>query len=522
MLAPQEVKGQVSQGATELSVLSVGTRRHAWPFSRGLVIETLLNAGASQEQAIATAQQVEQLLRQRGKKVISPAHLQDVLAECARDTVGPQIAERVASQTPAFMDILVQTKKNELPFSRGILARTLEDAGLSSADAYATATAADTELRCLGVRHITGEDLDNRLEDLLGHRYGEHMRLTFKYLRNNRGRLLVVGRDQHLPTAFSKGVLSQSLLAAGVAPDVARRVARITQRDLRGKDDRVVQRQKIREKVEGLLRAEVGPEVSARYRLLRVIRRPPRPLIVLLGGVSGTGKSFLAAELAYRLGISRVVSTDSIREVMRAMVSPALVPTLHSSTFNAWEALVPPSRQKPPHPTQEELMAGFQEQVQQVSVGLRAVIDRTVQENTSIVLEGVHLVPGYLRPESFSNALIVPILVMLPDAEEHHRHFESRDEETAASRPLHRYLKYFSEIRAMQEELETLALQEGVPLLNGQALDESADQAVELVLRQVMQQLTPEERLALLGEDALPWPEVGPEDTNDTADTEED
>lgn len=493
------------------SEISIGTRRRAWPFSRGRVIETLLNAGASQEQAIETAQQVEQKLLQRGKKVISPAHLQDLLQECARQTVGPELAQTIASQTPVFMDMLVQTKKNELPFSRGILARTLEDAGLSSPDAYATATAADTQLRRQGVRHITGEDLDNMLEDLLGQRYGEHMRLTFKYLRNNRGRLLVVGTDQHLPTLFSKGVLSQSLLAAGVAPDVARRVARITQRDLRGKDDRIVQRRKIRERVEELLRSEVGPEVSARYRLLRVIRRPPRPLIVLLGGVSGTGKSLLAAELAYRLGISRVVSTDSIREVMRAMVSPALVPTLHASTFNAWEALVPPSCQKPPHPTREGLMAGFREQVQQVSVGLRAVIDRTVQEGTSIVLEGVHLVPGYLRPESF-DALIVPILVMLPDADEHHRHFESRDEETAASRPLHRYLKYFSEIRAMQEELETLALYEGVPLLNGQTLDESADQAVELVLRQVMQQLTPEERVSLLGEDALPWPEVGPEE----------
>ena len=83
----------------------------------------------------------------------------------------------------------------------------------------------------------------------------------------------------------------QSLLAAGVAPDVARKVARVTQRDLRGSEDRLVTRQAIREKVEALLRDEVGPDVSARYRLLRVIRRPPRPLVVLLGGVSGTGKS---------------------------------------------------------------------------------------------------------------------------------------------------------------------------------------------------------------------------------------
>jgi 2-phosphoglycerate kinase len=184
------------------------------------------------------------------------------------------------------------------------------------------------------------------------------------------------------------------------------------------------------------------------------------------------------------------------------MVSPALLPTLHASTFSAWEALVPPGQPRPEHPDKAELLAGFREQVQQVSVGLGAVVGRSVQEGTSLVLEGVHLVPGYLRAEDFQGALIVPMLVTLPDAGEHRRHFESRDSETAASRPLHRYMKYFEEIRIMQDALELLAAQEDVPLLDGLTLDESADQAVDVVLRRVMVALTPQERAELLGEDA--------------------
>ena len=97
-----------------------------------------------------------------------------------------------------------------------------------------------------------------------------------------------------------------------------------------------------------------------------------------------------------------------------------------------------------------------------------------------------------------SNALL---LVTLPDADEHRRHFESRDTETAASRPLHRYMGYFREIRAMQDELEALAHQYDVPLLDGLTLDESAEQAVDMVLRRVLIALTGEERRALLGED---------------------
>jgi 2-phosphoglycerate kinase len=481
--------------------LRIGTPRHAFPFSRGLVVESLVNAGASGNVAAAAARRVEQQLRLARRSLVTPGELQALMVEVARDLAGAEVAGAAETQTPAFVDILVSARKGDLPFSRGVLARTLEDTGLTGREAYAAASAVDLELRREGVRRLSAEEIDNRTEGVLAEQYGEHLRRTYRYLRQNRGKLGVLSKESNVPTPFSKGILVQSMLAAGVTPDVARKVARVTQRDLRGNEDRVVMRAAIREKVEALLRDEVGPDVSARYRLLRVIRRPPRPVIVLLGGVSGTGKSFLAAEIAYRLGIARVVSTDSIREVMRAMVSPALLPTLHASTFSAWEALLPPGVPRPARPSREALLAGFRDQVQQVNVGLGAVVARSVQEGSSLVLEGVHLVPGYLRADAFAGALVIPMLVTLPDPEEHRRHFQSRDLETAASRPLHRYMQYFGEIRAMQDELEALARQEDVPLLDGLTLDESADQAVDVVLRRVMVALTPQERAELLGTD---------------------
>ncbi|GAA5534604.1 2-phosphoglycerate kinase [Deinococcus metallilatus] len=480
--------------------LTVGTPRHHWPFSRGLVVESLVNAGASGAVASAAARRVEQQLRNTRRSPVSPAELQALMVEVARDVAGGEVAEAAARQTPAFFDILVTAKKGTLPFSRGVLARTLEDTGLSPRDAYGTASAVDVQMRQAGRREISVRDLDALTEQTLAERYGEHLRLTYRFLQRNRGKLGVVSADGGAPVPFSKGLLVQSLLAAGVAPDVARKVARVTQRDLRGSEDRLVTRQAVREKVETLLLGEVGPDVSARYRLLRVIRRPPRPLVVLLGGVSGTGKSYLAAEVAYRLGITRVIGTDAIRQVMRAMVSPELVPGLHASTFNAWEALLPPGEPHPENPTRAELLAGFRDQVQQVNVGVGAVVRRSIEEGTSLVLEGVHLVPGYLRAADYAGALVVPLLVTLPDEAEHRRHFEARDAETAASRPLHRYMRYFREIRIMQDYLEELAAREDVPLLDGLTLDESADQAVDVVLRRVMAALTPGERAALLGE----------------------
>ena len=481
--------------------LQIGASGRQWPFSRGLVAESLLNTGASPEVASAVARRVEAQLRASKRLSVSPAQLKALVAEVTRDLAGRELAELVSKQTAAFEDIMVKAKKGELPFSRGVLSRSLEDTGLPPREAYAVASQIDVRMRQQGVTSLSVADIDDLTERTLAESYGETLKQTYRFLRENRGKLGVLGSSNEAPSPFSKGILTQSLLAAGVPPDSARKVSRLTQRQLRGAEDKVIERHAVRERVEQLLEAEVGPDVAARYRLLQVIRHPPRPLIIMLGGVSGTGKSYLAAEIAYRLGIARVVSTDSIREVMRSMVSPALLPTLHASTFNAWEALTDPNRPKPEHPSTEALLSGFREQVQQVSVGLDAVVRRSIEEGMSVVLEGVHLVPGYLSARH--GAIVIPMLITLPDESEHRHHFESRDIQTTQSRPLHRYMRYFPEIRAMQTDLEALAKRSNIPILDSLSLDESADQAVDVVMRRVLAELSPAERRDLLGQEEL-------------------
>jgi hypothetical protein len=122
---------------------------------------------------------------------------------------------------------------------------------------------------------------------------------------------------------------------------------------------------------------------------MRLFKRSPRPLVLLLGGSTGSGKSSLATEVGHRLDITRILSTDSVRHVMRAMISDKLLPSIHRSSFEVWRDV-----QLPPVPGLDPRLVAFLDQVRHVSVAIEAVLERAVQENLSMILEGVHLVPG--------------------------------------------------------------------------------------------------------------------------------
>ena len=67
-----------------------------------------------------------------------------------------------------------------------------------------------------------------------------------------------------------------------------------------------------------------------------LITRPPRLLVI--AGATGVGKSTAAVAVAQRAGFTRLMSTDAIREIMRATDEAHEVPALHRSSFSSGES----------------------------------------------------------------------------------------------------------------------------------------------------------------------------------------
>uniref|UniRef100_A0A0D9VMR4 Uncharacterized protein n=1 Tax=Leersia perrieri TaxID=77586 RepID=A0A0D9VMR4_9ORYZ len=85
----------------------------------------------------------------------------------------------------------------------------------------------------------------------------------------------------------------------------------------------------------------VGPNQKADLLLACRIKEKKESVTVLLCGTSGCGKSTLSSLLGSRLGITTVVSTDSIRHMMRGFTDEKQNPLLYASTYHAGECLDP-------------------------------------------------------------------------------------------------------------------------------------------------------------------------------------
>jgi 2-phosphoglycerate kinase len=280
---------------------------------------------------------------------------------------------------------------------------------------------------------------------------------------------LPLGGDHGPP--YSKGLMARALMATGVGAVSAYELARRIELDLDAADEQSTTLERIEELACDLLGNDAGGRAIQRLRRYGDFQELDLPIILLVGGATGTGKSTVATEAAYRLGITRVTTTDFIRQTMRAFFSSEFMPSIHYSSFEVGGRDADEDN---------PLLNGFLEQTRNVLVGVRAAIDRAMQEGWSMVLEGVHLVPGML-PSTIEGALVVQCVLAIEDEEEHATHFTTRGEPGSA-RPPAKYLQHLRDIRTIQAHILERAQRNGVPVIENVGMQEAVTAVIELVL----------------------------------------
>jgi len=356
--------------------------------------------------------------------------------------------------------LVVSSDGNRRRFLRGMVTHDLVLRGLGFESAYAMA---QTVRDLLADRdEVTTAELRDLIRDELARLFSGEVptQLLEPVRRVSDLRILIEGR----PQPFSKGLLSRSIHAAGVDLDRAYSLVTELESELRTAGSTTLSSGELARRVGDLLERSESPGIALRYRTIRRIHSLPRPLVIYIGGASGTGKSTLALELAPLLRIYRLNATDTIRQVMRMVFTPSILPALHSSSFEAasLHSLPPMIDDLDGEP---RLTGTYEEQARRVCVGVRAVVERAIAENMSIVVEGVHLLPGLVPfPDLEGSAHQIPLVLGTLDEEAHRSRFIARSR--AGRRHADRYLENFASIRAIQDHLLHQAEIRDWPLLD--------------------------------------------------------
>ncbi len=364
--------------------------------------------------------------------------------------------------------IVVDDAGRRRPFMRGIMIHSLTARGVSFEDAYRTANLVRD--RISGRSVVPREEIRSMVGEILGHQPEDRRPPPLPGIQ-------VRGHGSLQP--FSKGLLSQSLLAAAIEPNEAFDVAREIESELVRSGTTEIDRSELRRLAYAALARQLGPQTAERYLVWRKFQEPERPVILLLGGATGVGKTSLALEVAHRLGTGRVLSTDSIRQIMRISLSPEIAPAIHGSSFDCHRLLPRDSFVEDP------VIEGFRAQAQTVSVGIRASMDRAVRENASLVLDGVSLVPGLIDLDAYKDAAdVIFLIVATLDEEALAERFAARAKR-ATSRDAAKYLENLSAILKIQDHLLELADRHDVPIVDNISFDHS----VVLVIRHLAETL---------------------------------
>ena len=268
------------------------------------------------------------------------------------------------------------------------------------------------------------------------------------------------------------------------------RGARMVHAALRKTGHREIDHKALRRVIYRCLSEHCSQDIADRYLSWRRFENSGTPLVILIGGTTGCGKSTVSAELAYRLDIARHQSTDMMREIIRSYLSPQMIPTLGYSSFEAWRGL-PGSEGMVKPPIENPVVAGFLSQFTAMKLALEATIERSINERHHLILEGVHVVPTEMDLDKFEKqAVIIPIKLASMKKKLLQKQLQRRGREEGRGKSEHQ-IEYLDDIWELQSWLLDEADRDGIAIIENWYIEDTVRAALDLIIGALMKRFPP-------------------------------
>jgi len=111
-----------------------------------------------------------------------------------------------------------------------------------------------------------------------------------------------------------------------------------------------------------------------------------------------------------------------------------------------------------------------------------------VEENTSVIIDGVHLLPGFIDLSAFDKkAIMAPLSLVVTEREAYEERFDKRASQ-APVRGAHKYLDHLDQILTIQDHILHCSEEADVPTIDVTAVEDPTSAAVTLVAERLQQE----------------------------------
>ncbi|MFV9616689.1 MAG: hypothetical protein ACNYZG_12080 [Gammaproteobacteria bacterium] len=371
-------------------------------------------------------------------------------------------------------------------FLKGILVRSLVSIGIPFDEAYDLSSSIRDELK--NKSRISSSDLQTLVSSTLLKHFDHKVQTA--YIDRHLLKPDIIVHTPFRSSAFSVGILSHSLEACSINPETALIGASKVLATIRKTGHREIDHKSLRRLIYRCLRDHCSEKSADKYLAWRRFQNSDIPLIIMLGGATGTGKSTIAAELAYRLDIAGIQSTDMMREVIRSYLSHQVTPTLQYSSFEAWRGL-PPSHTATQRGESDKVITGFLAQLSSMKPAIETTIERALYEHEHLMLEGVHIVPGEFDLRDVEKeAVCMQFMLVTQDKKSLTK--QLRKHMRDPGQHLDTEHEYINEIWQLQSWLLEAADREDINIIPNLNVEDTVREILEIASQTILQRFPPD------------------------------